>query len=95
VQIQALVQAVASSSYQFQYACCSPFIFVDGGEFPPQLTVSGGGVTHEFGASDGTCASSSHSYKGDVLSCSGYASIYTMLEAIAPNGTASSCSDRW
>ena len=96
-QIQALVQAVASRAYQFHYTCCDDFWYVDGGGYSPQLTVSGGGVTHVFGVSDGTCASSTHSYKGDVMRCSDYASIFAMLEAIAPSGVASSCwdPDRW
>jgi hypothetical protein len=88
-QIQALIDAVAPSTYQFNYTCCGNFIYADGGAMSPLLTVSGGGATHTFGVSGRGCAYSSHSYKGDVLTCTAYEPIYTLLETIVPSGVAS------
>jgi hypothetical protein len=92
-QIQDLVGAVASSAYRSIGSCVTAA--VDGGAYPPLITVSGGGATHEFGVSGGTCASSDHSYSGDVLHCAAFGAIYDLLEAIAPTGVAFNCEFYW
>jgi hypothetical protein len=92
-QIQGLIGAVASSAYRFNASCLSTAI--DGAPFPPRMTASGGGATHQFGVSDNTCARTDHSYPGDVLSCAEFGAIYDLLEAIAPSGVALACMSYW
>jgi len=92
-QIQELVGVVASSAYRANGSCVTAA--VDGGPYPPRITVSGGGATHEFGVSSGTCARSDHSYLGDVLQCAQFGPIYDRLEAIAPSGDAFNCDFYW
>ena len=94
-QIQALVSAVAASTYGFNNSCCGSKISIDGAPFAPKIKASGSGATHEFGVSAGICAGSSRSTSGDVLNCTDYNAIYTLLEAIAPSGVAFSCSSFW
>ncbi len=92
-QIQELVGAVASSAYRFNASCVG--LAIDGAPYPPRITASGGGTTHQFGVSDKTCASSDHSYTGDVLSCAEFGAIYDLLDAIAPSGVGLSCQGYW
>ncbi len=68
---------------------------VDPGRYSPRIEASGGGATHTFGVSPATCASSDHSYVGEVLSCTAFAAIYALLEAIAPSGRAFGCDFYW
>jgi hypothetical protein len=92
-QIRDLVGAVASSAYRSIGSCVTAA--VEGGAYPPLITVSGGGATHEFGVSSGTCARSDHSYSGDVLQCAAFGAIYDRLEAIAPSGAGLNCEFYW
>ena len=59
------------------------------------VPASGNGDTHKFGVSDATCAESDHSCLNDVLSCTDFAAIYALLEAIAPSGVAFECMSYW
>jgi hypothetical protein len=92
-EIQKLVGVVASSAYRHNGSCVTSAI--DGAPWPPRITASGSGATHEFGVSDATCAKSDHSYSGDVLSCASFGAIYGLLEAIAPTGLAFECMSYW
>jgi hypothetical protein len=94
-QIQALVSAVASSAYRTNPRCCGDYLNIDGVPSPPSIQASSGGNEHSFGVSEKNCAPTDHSYTGDVLSCAQFASIYALLEAIAPTGLAFACNNVW
>jgi hypothetical protein len=94
-QIQALVSAVASSAYRSNDRCCGDYLSIDGAPAPPILRASGGSDEHDFGVSERNCAPSDHSHTGEVLSCADFATVYLLLEAIAPTGVAFSCSSVW
>jgi hypothetical protein len=94
-QIQELVGVVASSAYWSNVPCARTSVVEPAGRDPPWIWPSGGGADHKFGVSNGTCASSNYSYVGQVLSCSEFAAIYALLEAIAPSGDAFNCDFYW
>lgn len=88
-----LVHAVTSAVYHFNDSCVG--MAIDGAPYPPELTVSAGDVSQQFGVSDATCAESDHSYTGNVIGCAAFGVIHAQLNAAAPSGHTFSCEGYW
>lgn len=92
-KIHALVDAVRSAQYR-KNPPCDGLLAVDGGQWPPQLTVSSATKFRVYGVASGECAKSDHSSDGNVISCDDYFAIFAALNAIAPSEPAT-CSEFW
>jgi hypothetical protein len=92
-QVADLVSAVKSIAWRQQPSCMS--LAIDGGAYPPKLTVVSGSNQTVFGVSSATCGSSDHSASGKVMTCAAFDGIFAMMTAIRPGGASPGCPSYW
>ena len=68
---------------------------VDGGPYPPELSVIGAGSERGFQVSDAPCSRTDHSATGEVVGCASYASLFDAVATVLPGGKAPGCADYW
>lgn len=93
-QIDALLAAVQGTPWRTTKSCASQA--VDGAPYPASLLVTSSlQGKFNYQTTDAKCTPSDHGATGDVISCSSFGSIETLVHAILPGGTATQCRSYW